>query len=80
MPLWSWYLTDKDAENLLTTKSIATILDNGYAELEGNPRTVKDFPFIDDDDIDDDIEWFLDENYVEISTLPTTKRFNNEKN
>ena len=72
------YLTDKDAENLLNAKSIATILDNGYAELEGNPRTVKDFPFV--DDVDDDIEWFLDENYVEISTLPTTKPFNDGKN
>ena len=74
------YLTDEDAENLLNAKSIATILDNGYAEIEGNPQTVKDFPFIDNNDIDDDIEWHLEENYVKISTLPTTKPLNNEKN
>ena len=74
------YLTDEDAENLLNAKSIATILDNGYAEIEGNPMTVKDFPFIDNDDIEDDIEWHLEENYVKISTLPTTKPFNDGKN
>lgn len=72
------YLTEKDAENLLNAKSIATILDNGYAELDGNPKTVKDLPFIDEDEIEDDIEWLLDENYIKINTLPTTKRFYDE--
>ena len=33
---------------------------------------------IDEDEIEDDIEWLLDENYIKISTLPTTKPFNNE--
>jgi hypothetical protein len=72
------YLTDKDAENLLNAKSIATILDNGYAELDGNPITIKDLPFIDEDDIDDDIDLYLDENYVKISTLPITKVLKDE--
>lgn len=72
------YLTDNDAENLLNAKSIATILDNGYAELDGNPITIKDLPFIDEDDIDDDIDLYLDENYVKISTLPITKVLKDE--
>lgn len=72
------YLKDEDAENLLNAKAIATYLDNGYAELDGNPITIKDLPFIDEDDIEDDIDWYLDENYVKISTLPITKILKNE--
>jgi hypothetical protein len=73
------YLSETDAENLLNAKAIATYLDDGYAEIDGNPATVKDLPYIDECDIDDDIDILIDNyNYVKISTLPTTKVLKNE--
>jgi hypothetical protein len=73
------YLTETDAENLLNAKAIATYLDDGYAEIDGNPATVKDLPYIDECDIEDDIDILIDNyNYVKISTLPTTKVLKNE--
>ena len=44
--------------------------------IEVKPLPVNNY----NDDIEDDIEWHLEENYVKISTLPTTKTLNNEKN
>lgn len=73
------YLTETDAENLLNAKAIATYLDDGYAEIDGNPATVKDLPYIDECDIEDDINILIDNyNYVKINTLPTTKLLKNE--
>lgn len=73
------YLTETDAENLLNAKAIATYLDDGYAEIDGNPATVKDLPYINECDIEDDIDILIDNyNYVKINTLPTTKLLKNE--
>jgi hypothetical protein len=73
------YLTETDAENLLNAKAIATYLDDGFAEIDGNPTTVKDLPYIDECDIEDDIEMLIEDyNYVKINTLPTTKVLKNE--
>jgi hypothetical protein len=73
------YLTESDAEHLLNAKGIATYLDDGYAEIDGNPATVKDLPYIDECDIEDDIDILIDNyNYVKINTLPTTKVLKNE--
>jgi hypothetical protein len=73
------YLTETDAENLLNAKAIATYLDDGYAEIEGNPATVKDLPYINECDIEDDIDILIDNyNYIKINTLPTTKLLKNE--
>lgn len=71
------FLTDEDAINLLNGKTFATILDGGYATIKGNPKNVRDLPYIDDDEIDSFIDDYLDENFIKINLLPLTR---NEKN
>lgn len=69
------FMDDEDAENLLSGKRYATILDNGFIYIANNEdnniiNNVRDFNVV--DDIDEYIEDYLDEGFVKINELPYT--------
>lgn len=70
------FMEDKDAENFLNSKRFATILDGGYITIDGDSVNVKELPYIDSEDVDDDIDEYLIDNFIKINTLPYTKHEN----
>lgn len=70
------FMEDEDAEKFLNSKRFATILDGGYIIIAVDSNNVKELPYIDSKDIDDDIDDYLIDNFIKINTLPYTKHEN----
>lgn len=69
------FMEDEDAENLLRGKRYATILDNGFIYIANNEdnniiNNIREFNVV--DNVDNYIEDYLDEGFVEIKNLPYT--------
>lgn len=68
------FMEDDDAENLLNGKRCATILDNGFITISNEFNNVRDFDIV--TDIDEYIEYYLNEDFFEIKNLPYTNGTN----
>lgn len=68
------FVEDEDAEILLNSKRFATILDGGYIRISEEYLNVKDLPYIDNDEVEDEINEYLLDNFIRINTLPHTKK------
>lgn len=68
------FVKDEDAQMLLNSKRFATILDGGYIRISEEFISVNDIPYIDDEDIDEEINEYILDNFIRINTLPYTKK------
>lgn len=66
------YLPIKDAENLINGQQFATILDGGLFYLENKPTSIRDLISVSDEEMNDEREHYLNENFIEIKNLPFT--------
>lgn len=69
------FMEDEDAEKLLNGKRYATILDNGFVSIANTYNnkiinSIRDFDVV--TDIEDYIEDYLDDGFIEIKNLPYT--------
>ena len=84
------YMSDDDTNMLLNSKGTATILDGGYIKIMSHdtndvlddtfPNTVQDFAYVSDDDVDDDIDYYIDNKYIKIKDLSHTLPYEENQN
>lgn len=67
------FLPDNDAYKLLWGPRVASFLDGGVAKLDGNPKSLKDLEYIDDELVPSRILDYTLDGFIETKDLPFTK-------
>lgn len=68
------FMTDEDAMNLLNGKRNATFLDMGCVSLKGNPSSLYDLEYIDENTIEEYKQNYVSHGFMNVKKFPLTEK------